>query len=138
MAFQRDPDAGRHATAWLAVAFTLTTGAGVCAFIILAFSDSPRQAFLVLGAMLTGIFLLLWGMSHSRDRQDRRDLLAFFRKSQPSTDPADLYRPRKRKRKGTPLGSNEPPTLESVRKIAETNARWVPHGSTPRRDRPDR
>lgn len=138
MSIQRDPDAGRKATAWLAVAFTLTAGAGTCTFIILAFADSPRQAFLVLGSILAGIILLLWGLSHSRDRQNARDLLAFFRKSQPSTDPADLYQPRKRRLKGVKVGSNQPPSVESVREIAETHARWVPHGSAPRRDRPER
>lgn len=137
MTIQRDPDAGRKATAWLAVAFTLTAGAGTCAFIILAFADNPRQAFTVLGSVLAGIILMLWGMSGSRDRQEARDWLAFWRKTQPSNDPADVYRPRKRRLKGAPLGSNQPPTLESVREIAETHARWVPHGSAPRRERPD-
>ncbi len=60
MAFRRDPDAGRQAAAWLAVAFTMTCGAAVCSFIILAFADQPRQAFLVLGGILGGILLVLW------------------------------------------------------------------------------
>lgn len=138
MTIQRDPEAGRKATAWLAVAFTLTAGTGVCTFIILAFADDPRQAFLILGAILAGIILLLWGISSPADRQAGRDLLAFLRKTQPSTDPADLYQPRKRRLKGAKLGSNQPPTLETVREIAETHARWVPHGPPPRRERPDR
>lgn len=138
MAFERDPDTGRKATAWLAVAFTLTAGAGTCTFIILAFADNPRQAFLVLGSILTGIIILLWGMTQSRDRTQARDLLAFFRKTQPSTDPAELYQPRKRRRKGVKLGANPPPSAEKVREISETHARWVPHGPPPRRDRPGR
>lgn len=138
MAFQRDPDAGRKATAWLAVGFTLTCGTGVCSFIILAFAENPRQAFYVLGSLLLGIVLMLWGMSGTRDRHEARDWLAFWRRSHEPADPAALYQPRKRRRKKAPLGSNQPPTLESVREITETHARWVPHGPAPQRDRPDR
>jgi hypothetical protein len=138
MAFHRDPDAGRKATAWLAVAFTLTTGAAVCSFIILAFAEDAKQGFFVLGGILAGILLLLWGMSSPRDRSEPRDWLVFWRKTQEQPDPAELYQPRKRRLKRSPLGSNQPPTLESIREIAQTHARWVPHGPVPRRERPDR
>ncbi len=138
MAF-RNSDSGRKATAWLAVAFTLMAGVLVCSFIILSFAENPRQAFLVLGGILIGIVLMLWGMTGTRDRTEHRSWLEFWRSTQEPPDPADLYQPRRRGRsKGGTLGSNQPPTLESVREIAEMNARWVPHGQNPRRDRPDR
>lgn len=137
MAFQRDPNAGRQAVAWLAVAFTLTVGSAVCSFIILAFADNPRPAFAVLGGILAVIMVFLWSISTPKDKDASRTWLQFWRKAQEQPDPAELYQPRRRRRKGTALGSNQPPTLETVREIAETHARWVPHGPPPRRDRPD-
>lgn len=138
MAFSRDPDIGKKAVAWLAVAFTLTTGTGVCSFIILAFAEDPKRAFAVLGGILAGILFLLWLISIPREKHVGRSRLLFWLKAQEAPDPAELYQPRRRRRKGAPLGSNQPPTLESIREIAQNHARWVPHGPVPRRHRPDR
>ncbi len=138
MAFRRDPDAGRQAAAWLAVAFTMTCGAAVCSFIILAFADQPRQAFLVLGGILGGILLVLWLMNAPRDPDLPRRKLFFWLKEKEQPDPVELYRPKPRQREERrPLGSNQPPTLESVREITRQNVRWVPHGTNPRRDPPN-
>lgn len=138
MAFHRDPDAGRRATVWLAVAFTLTCGAGVCSFIILAFAENQPQAFLVLGGMLAGVLLMIWGMAAPRDRELPRHRLFFWLKEKERPDPAATYQPRTRRQPRQAVGTNQPPTLESVREIARQNVRWVPHGSAPRRDRPER
>ena len=138
MAIRRDPDAGRKAVAWLAVAFTLTVGSAVCSFIILAFADDPRQAFAVLGGVLAVIIFFLWSISTPKDKHESRTWLQFWRKVQEPPDPAELYQPKRKRRKVAPLGSNQPPTLDSVREISERHARWVPHGPPPRRDRPDR
>ena len=138
MAYQRDPDAGRQAVAWLAVAFALTTGTAVCAFIILAFAEHPREPFLVLGGIVAGIILFLWGLSSPKEKNLSHNRLFFWLKAKENIDPAAAYQPKRRRRRGEKLGSNQPPTLESVREIAETHARWVPHGPAPRRDRPDR
>jgi hypothetical protein len=137
MAFQRDPDAGRKAVAWLAVAFTLTVGASVCSFIILAFADDPRQAFAVLGCVMAVIIFFLWSISTPKDKSASRTWLQFWRKVHEPPDPAELYQPRRRRGKKSPLGSNQPPTIESVREIAERHARWVPHGAPPKRNRPN-
>lgn len=138
MAFQRDPDAGRKAVVWLAVAFTLTVGSAVCSFIILACADEPRQAFAVLGGVLALIVFLLWSISTPREKHATRSWLQFWRAANEQPDPAELYQPKRKRRKGVPLGSNQPPTLETVRELAERHARWVPHGPPPKRDRPER
>jgi len=138
MVLRRDPETGRKAAAWLAVTFTLTCGAFVCSFIILAFAEEPRQAFLVLGSVLGGILVLMWGMSAPRDKDLPRYRLFFWLKEKELPDPAATYQPRKRRRSREPLGTNQPPTVESVRDIARQNNRWVPHGTVPRRDRPAR
>lgn len=138
MAFKRNPDGGRQAVAWLAVAFALTTGTCVCAFIILAFADQPREPFLVLGGIVTGIILFLWGLSSPKEKNLTQSRFLFWLKARDEIDPAAAYQPRRKRRRGDKLGSNGPPTLESVREITETHARWVPHGPAPRRDRPDR
>ena len=138
MAFQRDPDAGRQAVVWLAVAFAVTIGTAVCSFIILAFADQPREPFLVLGGIVAGILLFLWGLSSPKEKNVAGNRLFFWLRHREEIDPAEAYQPRRRRLRGQKLGSNQPPTLESVREITETHARWVPHGPAPRRDRPDR
>ncbi len=138
MAFQRDPLLGRNAVAWFAVTFTMTVGTVVCSFIILACADNPRQGFAVLGGVLALILVFLWSISNPKDKQPSRTWLQFWRSTQEPPDPAELYQPKRRRRKGTPLGSNQPPSLEAVKEIAERHARWVPHGPPPKRDRPDR
>ncbi len=138
MAFQRDPDAGRQAVVWLAVAFAVTIGTAVCIFIILAFAEQPREPFLVLGGIVAGIILFLWGMGAPREKNLSQSRLFFWLQSHKEVDPAEAYRPRRKRLYGAKPGSNQPPTLESVREISETHSRWVPHGPAPRRDRPDK
>jgi len=138
MAFRRDPDAGRKAITWLAVSFTLTTGVLVCSFIILAFAENQPRGFLVLGAVMVGILFFLWTLSTSRERNASRSWLLFWRRTQEPPDPAELYQPRRRHRSKTKLGSNQPPSAEQVRELADRHARWVPHGPMPKKDRQKR
>jgi hypothetical protein len=134
MAFRRNSEPGRQAVTWLATAFVVVVGAASCAFIILGVVDQPTRPLLVWGSLFGGIVLLLISMVVPRDAQIAKNWIRFWLASRDKTDPNQVYRVGKKRRSSeTPLGANQPPTLESVREAAEQGAsvRWVPHGSSP-------
>lgn len=141
MAFRRDPDAGRQAVTWLASAFVVMVGAASCAFIILGVVDQPTRPLMVWGSLFGGIVLLLVGMAVPRDANLAKGWMRFWLASGDKTDPNKVYRVgKKRPTADAPLGTNQPPTLESIRAAAEEGAsvQWVPHGPPPDRDAPRR
>lgn len=134
MAFRRNPEPGRQAVTWLATAFVVVVGAASCAFIILAVVDQPTRPLLVWGSLFGGIVLVLISMAVPRDTQIAKNWIRFWLASRDKTDPNQVYRVGKKRRSAElPLGTNQPPTLESVREAAEQgeSVRWVPHGSSP-------
>lgn len=137
MPFKRNPEAGRQAVLWLATAVVVVIGAASCAFIILGAADSPTKPLLVWGGLFGGVALFLGSLAVSRDGKKGKSWLRMLLASRDKTDPTQVYRVSK-KRAATPLGTNGPPTLESVREAAEQGAsvRWVPHGSAPERPHP--
>ena len=141
MAFKRDPDAGRQAVTWLASAFVVVVGAAACAFIILGVVDQPTRPLLVWGGLFGGIVLLLVGMAIPRDKLIAKNWIRFWLASRDKTDPNKVYRfAKKRPMAEAPLGTNQPPTLESLREAADQGAsvQWVPHGPPPDREAPRR
>jgi hypothetical protein len=134
MAFRRNPEPGRQAVTWLATAFVVVVGAASCAFIILGVVDQPTRPLLVWGSLFGGIVLFLISLAVPRDTQIAKNWIRFWLASRDKTDPNRVYRVGKKRRSAEmPLGTNQPPTLESVREAAEQGAsvRWVPHGSSP-------
>ncbi len=134
MAFRRNPEPGRQAVTWLATAFVVFVGAASCAFIILAVVDQPTRPLLVWGGLFGGIVVLLISLAVPRDTQIAKSWIRFWLASRDKTDPNQVYRVGKKRRPAeTPLGTNTPPTVESVREAAEQgeSVRWVPHGSSP-------
>lgn len=134
MAFRRNPDPGRQAVTWLATAFVVVAGAAACAFIILGVVDQPTKPLLVWGSLFGGIVLFLISLAVPRDTQIAKSWIRFWLASRDKTDPNQVYRvAKKRSSAEVPLGTNQPPTLESVREAAEQgeSVRWVPHGSSP-------
>ncbi len=132
MAFRRNPEPGRQAVTWLAAAFVVVAGAGSCGFIILAVVDQPTRPLLVWGSLFGGLVLFLISLAVPRDTQIARRWIRFWLASRDKTDPNRVYRIGKKRRSAElPLGTNPPPTVESVREAAEQGAsvRWVPHGS---------
>ena len=139
MAFKRDPEAGRQAVTWLASAFVVVVGAASCAFIILGVVDQPTRPLLVWGGLFGGIVLFLISMAVPRDTKIAKGWIRFWLASRDKTDPNKVYRfAKKRPTAESPLGSNQPPTLESIREAADQGAsvQWVPHGSPPERPAP--
>ena len=134
MAFRRNPELGRQAVTWLVTAFVVVAGAASCAFIIVAVVDQPTKPLLVWGSLFGGILLFLVSLAVPRDTQISKRWIRFWLAARDKTDPNQVYRvAKKRSSDEMPLGTNQPPTLESVREAAEQgeSVRWVPHGSSP-------
>ena len=134
MAFRRNSEPGRQAVMWLVTAFVVVAGAASCAFIIVAVVDQPTKPLLVWGSLFGGILLFLISLAVPRDTRIAKRWIRFWLAARDKTDPNQVFRVgKKRNSADTPLGTNQPPTLESVREAAEQGAsvRWVPHGSSP-------
>ncbi len=141
MAFRRDPEAGRQAVTWLASAFVVVVGAASCAFIILGVVDQPTKPLIVWGGLFGGIVLFLISLAVPRDRNIAKSWIRFWLASRDKTDPNKAYRVgKKRPVADASLGTNQPPTLESIREAADQGAsvQWVPHGPPPDRSAPHR
>ena len=139
MGIRRNPEPGRQAVLWLATAFVILIGAAACTFIILVAVEHPSAHFVVLGAMIGGLVVLLMSLAVHRDKHRVGSWLRFWLAARGRTDPRSVLRiGRKRRLAAGEAGSNSPPTLDSVREAAEQNVSWVPHGPQPERPRPDR
>lgn len=139
MNIRRNPEPGRQAVLWLATAFVILIGAAACAFIILVAVDHPSLHFVVLGALIGGLILLLLSLAVRRDKHRASGWLRFWLAARDRSNPRNVLRIGRKRRAATgEVGSNAPPTLESVREAAEQNVSWVPHGVPPERPRPDR
>ena len=141
MAFRRNSEPGRQAVTWLASAFVVVVGASSCAFIILGVVDQPTRPLMVWGSLFGGIVLLLVGMAMPRDAYVAKNWIRLWLAARDKTDPNKVYRVgKKRPTADSPLGTIQPPTLESIRDAAEQGAsvQWVPHGPPPDRDAPRR
>lgn len=134
MPFKRNPETARQAVVWLVTAVVVVIGAAACAFIILGSVDSPTKPMIVWGSLFGGVVVVLGSLAIPRDGQKGKSWLGLWLSARDKTDPTQVYRVTK-KQPAVPLGTNEPPTLESVRDAAEQGAsvRWVPHGSAPER-----
>jgi len=133
---RRNPENERQAVSLLATAFVVVAGAAATAFMVLAVAEKATWTdWAVWGAVFGGVVLMLLSMLQPREKQLSWNKLAFWWGARDETDPLETYRFRKRRAnsQGT-HGTNQPPTLESVREVAESSVRWVPHGTVPERD----
>jgi hypothetical protein len=136
MTIRRNPDTGRQAVTWLATAFVFLIGAIATAVTLLSVSERAGwQDWTVWAVLFAGVLLMLWALSGG-EKAGPSALYSWIRVRN-RVDPLTVYKPSLKRRRvdGRPLGSNEPPTLESIREAAETGVQWVPH-SQPERDRP--
>lgn len=139
MALRRNPDPGRHAVIWLATAFVVFIGLIATAVTLLSVAERAGwQGWTAWGALFAGVIVMLWALSGSGSPTSVSSLYSWIRVRQ-RVDPLTLYKPTLKRTggDGRPLGSNQPPTLDSIREAAESGVQWVPH-SQPDRQRPDR
>lgn len=118
-------DHGRFAAGLFAATVVITSGMGVC--LMLAFLFAP-DAWWPLAAIVGGVALLsgtLWLFSDSPLRFAKDTNLYGVRKEQVD-EYVESFRPRHRRRKGRPLGSNKPPSVDDLRQIKEDSNAWYP------------
>lgn len=136
MSFRKNTDPGRQAVLWLATLIVVVLGAGACAFIIVAVVDRPSEQLLFWGGVFASALMILTVMALRRDRHIGNLWLRVWAATRRRSEPKQVLRIGRKRESAKPLGSNAPPTLESVRKVAEQNVSWVPHGPAPERQRP--
>jgi hypothetical protein len=139
MPLQRDPELGRRAVTLLATAFVVFIGAVLTAFTVLSAAEHAGwQAWAVWAFLFGSVIWMLWCLVEQPDQRPSL-LQQFWSRARRRVDPLTLYKPRRRRfNPETPWGSNQPPTLESLREAAqESSNTWVPH-SVPDRERKKR
>lgn len=133
---QRNSESGRMAVSWLATSFVIVVGAAAAAFVIIAGTDKIHWPMVVWGLSISGLVMLLVSLSVRWDRPMNR--LQTWLLSQNRNDPTDDYRAARRSiRIREEMGSNQPPSVESVRDAAQHGGAWVPR-SAPRSQKKSR
>ena len=119
-------NAGRDAVAILATCFVMMLGLVICGFIILAFNKDPTQPLIACAVLFSSSGLLLWLLREKpKNRVLEEECFWFSRKRKCQHEP--VYNPVRRK--NTPpeqLGTNKPPSVESIRDLADGLNTWVP------------
>jgi hypothetical protein len=141
MVIRRTPESGRRAVMLLATVFVVFIGAVATAFTVLAAAERAGwAAWGVWLALFGSVVLCLWALWDGGERKTSPLQLLWQMRRKPRVDPLLLYKPRKKRFvPERPWGSNQPPTLESLREAAEeSSVTWVPHGPPPERERPPR
>jgi hypothetical protein len=128
MAARRTREHGRDAAVLAATCFVVLLGLAACAFIVSLLSGDPTKPLLTVGGSVLLLAVLLRLL---RDRPQNRSLEGkhfwLTQKDEESAEPLAEYQCRPRKnRDRKPLGSNQPPTAETVRELTETHNHWVP------------
>lgn len=135
MKIRRDSDAGRHAVSLLATALVILFGAVATAFMVVTMTERATwKDWVAWGSLFGGVALLIWNLHTPADKQSGWKSLSFWLSMRDRTDPLAGYTFRRRKPavEGR-LGTNQPPTLESLRESSEAAVKWVPHGPPPER-----
>jgi hypothetical protein len=130
-------DSGRIAIIWLATAYVVVIGAAAAAFVIIVGAEHFEWPMVIWGLAISGLVIALISLS-LRWSQPMGQLQTWLM-AQNRSNPTDEYRAARRSiriREG--LGTNEPPTLESVRDAANHGGAWVPRTNKPVPHREDR
>lgn len=135
--YRRNSDSGRQAVSWLATAFVIVIGAAAAMFVIIAGTDQLEWPVIIWGVSIAGLVLMLISLSVRWDRPTGKLHTWLF--AQNRTDPTDIYRAARRSiRAREEMGTNQPPTLESVRDASNHGGAWVPRSNSTVRSRADR
>ena len=121
----RDKDSGRTATSLLATCYVFASGALVCSFIALAFSNDPAVPLLIVGGSFLLVFILLSLLRDKRGNSWLEGGYYWLLRRRP--DECDIhYTPRVIKDQPQQYGTNEPPTAEEIRELSGGLNTWVP------------
>ena len=134
---RRNSESGRLAVIWLATSFVIVIGAAASAFVIFAGTEQMQWPMIVWGLAITGLIVTLILLSMRWDQPMGR--LQTWLLAQNRNDPTDDYRAaRRRIRSREIMGTNEPPSIESVRDAADHGGAWVPRSNNTGSKRMDR
>jgi hypothetical protein len=127
MPIKYDKSRGKEATSLLAASVVFAFGLFVCVGIGFAFSDRP---LVPISAIVGYLMLVIFGLWLSRERRLKNVKLdvSLWRKQDELQDEMPRYEQSHRDRRKQPptLGSNQPPTAESIRELGTSVNTWVP------------
>lgn len=136
--FKRN-DSGKSAAIMLATSFVIACGGVATAFVLLSAADQLTwRAWAVWAGLLGGVILMVARLWLAPERSE--SWLAQLWASRREDAEAAAYQPRYRRSSTPTTGTQKPPTVESIRAIAEESSAvlWVPRGSAPDRPHPPR
>ncbi|HID24454.1 MAG TPA: hypothetical protein EYP14_18925 [Planctomycetaceae bacterium] len=120
-------DFEHSAISLLATTFVVAGGIVLCAFMSVAFGREPIRPLLMSAAVFGATAWLLYLLRERprRAEERRRGLLGVFRRHKVATI---RYRPRKKAPhvRHVKFGTNQPPTPEELRDLADGLRTWVP------------
>ncbi len=129
MSYSGNRDFGRQATAMLATTVVVLLGLGVCTFIAAFLADDPKFPFLVCGGMVVLVILLSRILAPRRPKTLSEMEGALSSEAGSKWDDFDVDRVKARRPKVKSFGTNEPPTPEKIRELADGPHNWVPQGA---------
>ncbi|MFN0195517.1 MAG: hypothetical protein ACKVT0_02130 [Planctomycetaceae bacterium] len=129
MSYSGNRDFGRQATAMLATTVVVLLGLGVCTFIAAFLADDPKFPFLVCGGMVVLVILLSRILAPRRPKTLSEMGGTLSSEAGSKWDDFDVDRVKARRPKVKSFGTNEPPTPEKIRELADGPNNWVPQGA---------
>jgi hypothetical protein len=120
-----DQDYGRYAAGLFASTIVVTAGAGLCAFIAMAFSPDLTRPLVIVGAGVIGLALTMWLLLARPVRRAGNSNLLLAQRAKTGMY-LESFRPRVRRPEQKRYGTNQPPTAESLRQIKEDTNTWYP------------
>lgn len=131
MAYRRGSDGGRTAATMLAVSIVSVLGLAACLLIVLTTADQPNQQVWIALGVFGGVWMVVFLMRLRKDDiVDRLDFFAW----KPEDETAAIvakYQPRPEAAVDRPTvyGSNQPPSVETIRELKKRYVHWVPASS---------
>lgn len=129
MAYRKPGQSADRAVAFLATCVVMLGGGATCVFVILTSTKDPLLPLLICGAVLMTSMFPIWLLRDKPVRQKTMNAAWYwFRRSIANDRTAD-YEPRRRRRRRA-KERHAPPTIETVRDLAEGGNTWVPSGNS--------
>ncbi|MDA0834410.1 MAG: hypothetical protein O2955_06195 [Planctomycetota bacterium] len=130
MTYSGNRNYGQEATALLATTVVVLLGIGVCTFIVAFLADDPKFPMFVCGGMAVLVILLarILGPKRRTPLRDSHGAIVSTNEEKWEDVDFDRVKPR-RKRTVKSFGTNEPPTPQQLRELADGPHNWVPQGA---------
>jgi hypothetical protein len=121
------PEHGRLAAGLFAATAVMTGGGGICLIMALVFAQDIWLPLAILACGLAGLTVMLWlFLDRPVRRAHNSGISIYTAQKEMAGDHVESFHPYHRRRGGRALGTNPPPSAESVRKIREDSNVWCP------------